>query len=178
MNGTRQIDSSSGFSLIEAMIGTGILVVGALGMASIFVQGMKMVVSSPAEVTAAQKAQEAIEDVFSARDSRVATWAELHNVSQGGIFLSGDQSMTTPGADGIVNTADDGPVEQVVMPGPDQAIGTEDDRVETLSQFKRRIEVSDIDGRDDLRVVTVTITYPVGTTTRTYALTTYISAYS
>ena len=175
---TKAISGDGGFSLVEAMIGTGILMVGAVGMASLFVQGMQTMVSSPAEVTASQKAQEAIEDVFSARDSRIVTWAQLRNAADGGIFLNGDQPMKTAGEDGIVNTADDDEIEDVILPGPDQEIGTEDDRVETLSQYKRRIEIADIEGRDDLRILTVTITYPVGTVTRTRAITTYISAYS
>jgi hypothetical protein len=173
-----RLDASSGFSLIEALIGLGILTVGAVGMASLFIYGAQSVVSSPSELTATQKAQEAVEDVFSARDSRRITWSQLRNAGEGGIFLDGDQPLTTAGADGIVNTADDGDVERVVLPGPDQILDTGDDRVETLSQFKRRIAITDVDGRTDLRLVTVTITYPAGTATRTHTLTTYISAYS
>jgi len=180
MSPSVQLESSSGFSLIEAVISVGVLTVGAVGMAALFVAGMKTIASSPAELTATQKAQEAIEDVFSARDSRKVPWAQLKNTSHGGIFLTGDQPLKTSGPDGVVNTADDGPVEQVVLPGPDQTIGTADDRVETLALFTRKIEIAEAppDDTDDLRSVTVTITYPVGSATRTYTLTTYISAYS
>ena len=46
-----------------------ILSVAALGMAGIFTQGMQKTASSPGELLATQKAAEAIESVFSARDS-------------------------------------------------------------------------------------------------------------
>jgi hypothetical protein len=169
-------DSAAGFSLIEAVIGVAVLTVGALGTASLFVAGMRSVSTSPAELMASQKAQEAIEGVFSARDSRKVTWAQLRNAAQGGIFLNDDRPMHTPGADGIVNTADDGEIEQVVLPGPDQTIGTQDDQIESLHSMKRSIRIIDLS--PDLREVTVTISYQTGTATRTHRLTTYISAYS
>jgi hypothetical protein len=173
-----QPDSQSGFSLIEAVIGVGVLTVGAIGMASLFIYGMQMVASSPNELTATQKAQEAIEGVFSARDSRKITWAQLRNASDGGVFLDGERMMKTAGEDGVVNTPDDGPIESVVLPGRDQTIGTADDRTETLSHMKRQIRIEDVPGSPDLRIVTVTITYSIGTTQRTRTLTTYISAYA
>jgi hypothetical protein len=48
--------------------------------------------------------------------------------------------------------------------------------VETLAGFKREIRIQEISAI--LRSVTVTITYPAGSTKRTHALTTYISAYA
>jgi hypothetical protein len=48
--------------------------------------------------------------------------------------------------------------------------------METLDGFTREIAIIDL--HDDLRSVTVTVTYRAGTTVRTYSLTTYISNYS
>ena len=98
------------------------LSVGALGTAAVFTQGMERTKSSPGDLIATQKAQEAIESVFAARDSHTVTWAQLRNVigtgSDGGIFLDGAQSIKDPGADGIVNTADDAlAVESTRYPG-------------------------------------------------------------
>jgi prepilin-type N-terminal cleavage/methylation domain-containing protein len=170
--------SSAGFSLIETMIALGVLAVGAMAMGSLFVYGMQSTISSPNELMATQKAQEAIEGVFAARDSHVITWVELKNVNDGGIFLDGEQNLTTPGDDGIVNTDDDDEedIEQVVFPGPDQTLGTDDDKVQTLDGFKREIRIEEISMI--LRSVTVTITFPAGSMTRTHSLTTYISAYA
>ena len=172
------IRSESGFSLIETMIAMPVLTVGAIGMASVFLYGMQNAMSSPNELTATQKAAEAIESVFSARDSHTITRAQLRNVSFGGVFLNSQHNVTLPGADGIVDTADDGSVESVTFPGPDQLLGTGDDTTQTLTNWKREIKITDITGDLDLRMVTVTITYPAGSVTRTYSLTVYISSYA
>jgi Tfp pilus assembly protein PilV len=168
--------TEAGFSLIETMFAIGVLSVAALGMAGIFAQGMQKTASSPGELLATQKAAEAIESVFSARDSHSITWTQLRNVSQGGIFLDGAKPMTTDGPDGVVGTADDGPVESVVLPGPDQQLGTADDKTVTLSAFTRQIAIADIS--TDLRSITVTITYKSGATTRSYTLTALISTFA
>jgi prepilin-type N-terminal cleavage/methylation domain-containing protein len=171
------IRSESGMSLIETMVAMLVLTIGAMGMASVFLYGMQSAASSPNELTATQKAAESIENVFSARDSKTITWAQLRNVAAGGVFISGQRNVTLPGADGIVNTADDGAVESVTFPGPDQTLGTGDDTTQTLTNWKRQITITDEPG-DNLRKVTVTITYPAGSVTRTYSLTVFISSFA
>jgi type II secretory pathway pseudopilin PulG len=166
----------SGFSLLETVFAISILSVGALGMAGVFTQGMRGAASSPSELTATQKAAEAIESVYSARDSHSITWSQLRNQNNGGIFKNGPQPMTVAGADGVLNTNDDGPVETVVMPGPDQLLGTGDDVTKTLNDFTREIAIADIS--PDLRSVTVTITYQVNGQTHTYTLTALISSFA
>ena len=84
--------------------------------------------------------------------------------------------MTTDGPDGVVGTADDGPVETRKLPGVDQKLGTADDKTVTLAGFTRQIVIADI--ADGLRSITVTITYKSGATTRSYTLTALISAYA
>jgi Tfp pilus assembly protein PilV len=105
----RRWRSATGTSLIETAIALGVLSVGALGTAAIFTQGMERTKSSPGDLMATQKAQEAIESVFAARDSRTVTWAQLRNIAgaggDGGIFLDGPQGIKDSGVDGIVNTA-------------------------------------------------------------------------
>jgi prepilin-type N-terminal cleavage/methylation domain-containing protein len=168
--------SQSGFSLLETMIAMSILSVGALGMAGVFTQGMQKTTSSPGEVTATQKAAEAIESVFSARDSHSITWDQLRNESSGGFFKNGPQPLTIAGPDGVVNTHDDGPVESVDLPGPDQQLGTFDDVTKILTGFTREIAITDLSV--DLRSITVTITYSASGQTRTYVLTALISTFA
>jgi prepilin-type N-terminal cleavage/methylation domain-containing protein len=172
-----------GFSLIETVMALGVLTVGMLGAAAALSLGMQAVSSSPGDLIATQKAAEAIESVYSARDSHVLTWAQIQNVkgatgSDGGIFLDGPQPIKLPGPDGLVNTADDAsqPVESMVFPGPDQIIGTSDDVTITLSGYNREIQIRNIE--TSLRSINVIVTYKVGPTTRTYTLTAYISDYS
>ena len=93
------------------MIALGVLTTGVLGAAGVLAAGMQNLSSSPADVIVTQKAAQAIEAVFSARDSHKLTWAQIRNVngrgSDGGIFLDGPQPLKLAGADGLVNTADD-----------------------------------------------------------------------
>jgi hypothetical protein len=185
--------SEAGFSLIETVVATGVLAVGLLGSVAVLGAGMQRLSSSPNEVVAVQKATEAIESVFSARDSHKIAWAELRNVqgssgSDGGVFLDGARQLKLAGADGLVNTADDGAIETVVLPGPDQSLGTADDKTVLLSNFQREITIRDIPNEPvgcgtgpspcTLRSITVKVTYQDGKATRSYTLTTYISNYS
>jgi hypothetical protein len=180
VNMQKQVHSETGISLIETMIAMLVLSVGAIGMAGTFLQGMRVTASSPQHLVATQKAAEAIESVFSARDSHTIKWHELRNADQG-IFSKNPQPMLVAGDDGILGTADDGKVgaqtgvlETVILPGPDDLIDTADDKKETLRGFTREIRISDV--TDDLRLITVLITFPAGGTKQTYTLTAYISA--
>jgi len=181
---SNQPSTDRGFSLIEVCIATSVLAVGLLATAGVLATGMQKLSSSPTDVIATQKAAEAIESVFSARDSHKLTWAQLQNVkgatgNDGGVFLDGPQSLKLEGADGILNTADDTTVETMTLPGPDQKIGTVDDVIVTLSGYTREIMIRNVPNENGmLRSVTVTITYQSGPTTKTYALMTYISNYS
>jgi prepilin-type N-terminal cleavage/methylation domain-containing protein len=170
-----------GFSLLETIVALAVLGVGLLGAAAGLASGMQLVTSAPGDLIATEKAIEAIESVISARDAGTLAWAQILNVegesgTDGGVFLDGPQSMQTAGADGVLDTADDGDIETVDLPGEDEVLGTGDDEVETLDRFTREIAIRELS--DDLRSITVTIRYQVGGTARTYSLATYISNYS
>lgn len=175
----RSRSAEAGTTLVEVMIAMLVLTVGAVGMASVFVYGMQSTTTSPNELLATQKAAEAIESVFSARDSHTISWAQLRNVNDGGIFINGPTDLTSTGEDGVVNTADDGDIETVELPGPDQNMATTADNITvTLTGFKREIQIAPVDNRQDLRLVTVIITYQAGTVQRTYTLRALISAWA
>jgi Tfp pilus assembly protein PilV len=172
--------SEQGSSLIEVVIAVGVLAVGALGAAAVFARGMQQTASSPGDLIATQKAAEAIESVFAARDSHKVTWEELKNVrgesgSDNGIFIDGELDLRTAGDDGVVNTEDDGDVETVQLPGRDQIFGNQDDVTASLRGFTRTIEIREM--QSDLRSITVTVGYDAGEVRREYTLTTFISAY-
>ena len=177
------MSSAKGFSLAETVIALGVLTTGVLGAAGILATGMQNLSSSPADVITTQKAAQAIEAVFSARDSGKLTWAQIRNVvgasSDNGVFVDGPQPLKLPGPDGLVNTSDDTTVETVTLPGVDQVLETGDDQVLTLSNYTREILIRDVPNENgELRSIVVTIKYTNGPTTRTYTLTTFISAYS
>ncbi len=149
---------------------------GLLTLAAVFSYGMLHLNNGTDLLTAKEKATEAIESVFTARDSLVVTWSQLRNQTYGGIFLSGPQPIRTPGPDGLVNTADDGPVEETILPGPDRLVGTADDEVAPLHSLTREIRITDLN--QHLREIRVVVTYPYGEGAREYILTTYISAFA
>ena len=181
-----KFSSSKGFSLVETIVALGVLTTGVLGAAAVLATGMQNLSSSPADVVTTQKAAEAMEAVFSARQSGKLPWAQLKNVngasgSDGGIFLDGPRPLNWPGDDGLVNTADDAVkgLETVTLPGLDLLMNTPDDRVVPLSNFTREILIRDVAGENgQLRLIVVTVTYRNGATTRNYVLTTYMSSYS
>lgn len=177
--------SDRGFSLVETVVSLGVLTVGLLGAAAVMTTGMQNLSTSPADVIVTQKAAQAIEAVFSARDSHRLTWPQIRNVhgvsgSDGGVFIDGPTQLLMPGNDGLVNTADDTVVESYVMPGKDQRLDTTaDNQTVTLSGYTREIAITDVAGENgELRMIKVTLTYQSGASKRTYVLQTYISAYS
>lgn len=177
---------SGGFTLIEVIMAIAILAFGVLVLASVFAQGMTIMSTSPWEVIAKEKAQEAVESVFTARDTRVLTWARIRNVVGGsgadnGVFVDGPQRLCASGVDGLVNTADDFTPcvqESVVYPGPDGLLGTTDDTRVDLRIFSREIEIRDVPGNINLRRVRVIVNYPVGRLTRQYTIVTFISSFA
>lgn len=174
-----------GFSLVEVLFALGVLTAGVLGAAAVMAAGMQNLSSSPGDVIVTQKAAQAIEAVFAARDSHKLTWDEIRNVyggsgSDDGVFLDGPQPLNLAGTDGLVNTVDDPSlVETMVMPGLDKLLNTADDAEIEMNGYTREIAIRDVDGSGgQLRSIVVTMTYRNGTTERTYTLTTFISAYS
>jgi type II secretory pathway pseudopilin PulG len=177
--------SQQGFSLVETVVSLGVLTVGLLGAAAVMTTGMQRLSTSPADVIVTQKAAQAIEAVFSARDSHRLVWAQIRNVhgasgSDGGVFVDGPTSLLLPGPDGLVNTVDDDTtIEFETLPGKDQLLFTADDQVVTLNAFTREIMIRDVVNENgELRQITVTIVYQSGSTKRTYVLQSFISAYS
>ena len=182
----KSVREDKGFSLIEVMFALGVLTVGVLGAAGVMTAGVNNLSTSPGDVIVTQKAAQAIEAVFSARDSHRLTWSQIRNVAgasgnDNGIFLDGPRPLTLPGPDGLVNTADDtSQVETMTLPGHDQLLNTADDRQVDLSNYTREIRIRDIPGESgQLRSITVIVTYFTGSGgQRWYSLVTYISAYS
>jgi type II secretory pathway pseudopilin PulG len=178
----RPRDSEAGFSLVETVIAMGILATGLLSMAGVFVLGMGHLAASSANLIAREKAREAIESVHTARDTRVITWGQIRNVSNGGVFVNDPQPLRNPGPDGLVNTADDVGTEETLGPGPDNVLGNSDDVHIPLSGYTRQIAISELltngVANTTLRQLQVTVTYTVGRLQRSYTLTTYISSIS
>jgi prepilin-type N-terminal cleavage/methylation domain-containing protein len=175
--------SDKGFTLIEVMISIALLSIAALSLVGVMSVSVDRASSSMDAVIAREKAREAIESVHTARDTGALSWTNIRNVEQGGIFLAGARALTVAGEDGLVNTADDGPVESQKAPGYDGILDTEDDIVTPLTHFRREIRITDLQAdqggiNPNLREITVNIRYQVRGMWRTYSLRTYVSAFS
>ena len=158
--------SAAGFSLIEVMIAMGLLVVALFALLSMFSYSMATSVRVQDDLIAKQKAREALESIYTARNTGQLAFSQIQNVASGGIFVAGQQPLKVAGADGLIGTGDDGDVE----PG--------------LANFRRAITIDPILNADmtvnrDLRKVTVTVQYPspLGRGTQSFQLTSYISRF-
>jgi len=200
VNTTRR-GQSRGFTLIETMISVVVLVVGILGLAAMLADGLAYMTTAQYDYIAQQKAAEAVESIFTARDVGQQGWSTICNVGSavcaGGIFLNGGQQMCDPGADGIVGTADDftGTVctvqsDAVMLPsnstGQYSTSGGASTAIRVpLSTYKflRTIAITNVLTAGgavipNLRQIQVTITYSVGKFQRTYTMISDISNFS
>lgn len=170
-----------GFGLAEVMVALLLLLVGVLGVAGGVAVAARRLTGSQDQLFASQRAAEAAESVFKARDTRTVTWAQIKNRNgaggnDNGIFVDGPQPMRRFGSDGLANTADDGAVEDIVKPGLDGLLGTADDQHVPLVGFTREIEIRDI--TQTLRRLRIIVRYRNSQGPAQYVLTTFISSYA
>ena len=172
--------SDNGFTMIEVLVSMLLIAVGAMALAGAVALGARRLTGSQDQLLASQRAAEAAETVFKARDNRVLTWAQIRNVigvgSDGGVFLDGAREVREPGPDGLCNTADDGAIVEVIRPGPDGLLGTPDDERTPLWGFTREIEIRDLG--PSLRQLRVIVRYRTPSGQQQYVLVTYVSQYA
>jgi prepilin-type N-terminal cleavage/methylation domain-containing protein len=191
MNVRAPREAKRGFTLMETMIAIVVLTIGILGLAGVLAQGLAFMSMSQYEYIAQQKASEAIESIFTARDQGQLTWTTICNVGSsicsGGIFVNGAQTLCDPGSDGIVGTTDDFlsgggcsvSTDAVLLPGASGTFSTPTRMPLTAYNFTRNITISAVTGVPNLRTITVTITYQAGHWPQlTYTLTAAISDFS
>jgi prepilin-type N-terminal cleavage/methylation domain-containing protein len=175
--------AAKGFTLLETMISLVVLGVGVLGLCAMLADALAYMQSSQDAFIAQQKAEEAAEAIYTAKYTNNATFAQLSNNSAGnpaGLFLSTPQPLLVPGADGLVGTVGDagGTPAYIVYPGPDGKLGTADDVKQSLGNFTRTVTITSVPGyTNSLNQVVITVKYITGKFTRSYSLTTYVSAY-
>ena len=185
-----------GFSLIEVMIAIAITTIGLLGLMATFTTAIKATSSAQEDLIARHKALDALESIYTARNSQQLPFAAINNTVNGGIFKSGAQPLLCAGPDGLVGTGDDvactnpntgtacpGGVECLVLPGPDGVLGTADDLTYSLSNFRRTITFNPVllptgAVNSNLIAVTIAVTYTKdGWPATTYTVNSLISSY-
>jgi prepilin-type N-terminal cleavage/methylation domain-containing protein len=184
--------SERGFTLIEVMIAIALLMIGLLSMLAVFGVAMASTQTAQSDMIAKQIAQEAMESIFTARDTSAISFAQIQNIPSG-IFNTGFTQILAAGPDGLEGTADDvagnvvnpkcpGPSRCLILPGPDGILGTADDVYLPLNNFTRQIAITPLTDAfgntyGNLRLVTITVNYTAGRFNKTYTMSEYISQY-
>jgi type IV pilus modification protein PilV len=157
----------TGFTLLETLIAMLVLAIGVLSMIDVMAQGLRVSATTQYDYIAKKKAEQAIEAIFTARNSQEKSWDQIQNISQGGIFKDGPQPLYAAGNDGLVGTVNDDtahPDVVIIGAGPDGIMGTNDDAVLPLSGMTREIQittVTDNTGKTvlNLRQITIIMRY-------------------
>ncbi len=195
MRGKSHRDAQLGFTLIETMIAIAIMTIGIVSMLAVFGTAVAATQNAQANLIARQKALETMESIYTARNTQQISFAQIANISSGGIFTDGPTQLLSAGPDGLVNTADDLPFpaagncpagpECITLPGPDGILGTPDDTAMSLSNFQRQIQIGQVLESDgvtvdpNLKQITVTVSYYTGASPipRAYTVNALISAF-
>jgi len=175
-----------GFTLLEAMISTAIVTVGLVGLLAVFAVAVSSTSTVQMDFLARQRAMEALESIYAARQTTQITWDQIQNSTTGGkgIFKGGMLTLTDPGADGLDDTADDVAVGTLTVPGPSGVLkGTTPPDVQiSLSNFQRQVTITNVNNADgslnpNLRQISITIQYPVNGKKKQYSVQAMISSY-
>jgi prepilin-type N-terminal cleavage/methylation domain-containing protein len=164
-----------GFTIIETMIAIAIMGIGLVTLIAAFAAAVGATQNAQQNLIARQKTLQAMESVYTARNSQQITFSQVGNIASGGIFTNAATQLLAAGPDGLLNTADDvtypasGPCpagpECVVLPGPDGILGTADDVGMSLANFTRRIQINPVLESDgvttdpNLKQIVVTVTW-------------------
>jgi type II secretory pathway pseudopilin PulG len=171
-----------GFSLLEALFAAVVITIGLVALLAVFAMAVSSTQTVQQDQLARQKAREALESIFTARQTAQISFTQIANTPSG-IFVQGMQPLTDAGPDGLDGTADDVPAAPIPLPGPDGILGTADDQSVPLNVFQRRIDITNVLNPDgsvnpNVKQVTVTIQYPAGTgLRRTYAVQALVSSF-
>lgn len=193
----RRAIKQTGFSLIEVMIAIAVMSIGLIAVVGAIATAIAVTQSAQEDLIARHKALEALESIYTARNSQQVAFSAINNTGNGGIFLGGAQPLLCAGPDGLVGTADDvacvtsggatcpnSGVECWVLPGPDGVLGNADDQTMSLANFQRTIAINPVlltNGavNDNMRAVSVSVRYTKdGLPARNYTVNGLISRYN
>jgi type II secretory pathway pseudopilin PulG len=156
--------AEGGITLLETLIAIVVLMFGLLTVLATFALAIGNTQTVQLDSIARQKAAEAMESIFTARQTSQITFDKIQNVGNGpGIFTAGFTAMTDPGPDGLDGTGDDVPAAPITLPGPSGVVtgNSPPDVVIDLGNFTRQIQINNVPNNPTLRQITVSVRYPV-----------------
>ncbi len=86
----------SGFTLVEVMIAIAVMSVGLLAVVASIATAVANTQAAQEDLVARHKALEALESIYTARNSQQVAFTAINNTGNGGIFLAGPQSLNVP----------------------------------------------------------------------------------
>ncbi len=178
-------NNSEGFGTLEVLVALFVVTIALTSMLALFGYAISTMTLMQDLLIAKQKSRETLESIYTARNTQQITFDMIQNTtSSPGIFLEGFQPLHRPQADGLIGTADDADVEELILPGPDGDLLTQgDNEIRVLTAFERKIEIDPILFADstvnpDIRKVLVIIRYnSLMGSQQTYQVESYISRY-
>ena len=186
----RGTSRQAGFSLLEVLIAGAVITVGLLAVLGLFGTALAATQSSQMDEIAHARATQALESVYTARETAQLGWDAINNTNvitnnTPGLFTPGMVALSDPGNDGLEGTADDvTPPAPFILPGPDGILGTSDDITVSLKSFQRQIQITQATDPNTgaliptLKQVVITVQYPGSNgANRTYVVQSLISQY-
>ena len=164
-----------------------ILTIGLVSLLGVFALSMKTTQTAQQDIIAKQLANEAMESIFTARNTSQVQWTQIQNVGAGtvpdGIFLAGLQPINNAGADGIYGTVDDSTAGgQILYPPGSNGLPSTANPM-PLTAYQRSIQISPVvrggTTLSTLRTLRITVQYASSqsSTPKTYVLTGFISQF-
>src|SRR3989442_3361962 len=89
MTQRRPHNSQSGFTIIETMIAIAIMSIGILTVLAAFATAVGATQNAQENLVARQKTLEAMESIYTARNTQQITFSQIANTASGGSFLNG-----------------------------------------------------------------------------------------
>ena len=98
-----------GFTLLETMIAIVIMTVGLLAVIASFATAIKATSSAQEDLVARHKALDALESIYTARNSQQLPFASINNTAAAAFSKRGAQPLLCAGADGHCRYGDESP---------------------------------------------------------------------
>ncbi len=156
--------ADKGFTVIEVMISLVVVTVGLIGLLSALTVAVASSSNVQLDTIARQKATEALESIYTARQTDQVTFAQIANTTAAppGLFSAGMLPLKDAGPDGLDGTADDTGPAPIMVPGASGVLtgASPPDVAISLTNFQRQILITQDPTDANIKEVQITVQYP------------------